>query len=68
MRLFKSHYTIRFNRRQRTYTIREYDNNGKLLAKYRSYPQPREEWSEYWTENDIRSYLHNAPSDYYMVR
>lgn len=60
------HHTITLNRRARTYTIRAYEN-GKLIAKYRSNPQSKEEFSEHWTENDIRNFLRYS-SDYYMVR
>lgn len=59
-------YTIRTNRRKRTYTIRRYDN-GKVTAKYRSNPQSKEEYSEHWTENDIKNFLKYS-NDYYEVR
>lgn len=60
-------YAIKLNRSRRTYTIREYNSNGKLLAKYRSYPQTKDEFSEFWTENDIINFLRNT-EDYYEVR
>lgn len=60
-------YTIKLNRGRRTYTIRKYNDNGKLLAKYRSYPQTKDEFSEFWTENDIINFLRNT-EDYYEVR
>lgn len=57
-------FTIKLNRRKKTYTIREYVN-GRLVAKYRSYPQGSE-FSEHWTESDIRSFLKYS-DDYYVV-
>ena len=59
-------HTITCNYSKRTYTIREYDEDGKLLAKYRSYPQG-EDFSDNWTENDIKSFLRST-EDYYKVR
>lgn len=59
-------YTITFNRSRKTYTIRKYDN-GKLVTKYRTYPQGSE-YSENWTENDIKNYLRYNDSDYYIVK
>jgi hypothetical protein len=59
-------YTIKLNRRRKTYTIRRYDARGKLTAKFRSYPQGRE-FSEDWTENDIRAFLKYS-NEYYEVR
>ena len=56
------HHTITFNRSRKTYTIRAFEN-GKLIAKYRSYPQGKD-YTEYWTESDIRNFLHNS-GDYY---
>lgn len=57
-------YTIVLNRSRKTYTIRRFDNS-KVTAKYRSYPQGKE-FSENWTENDIRSFLRYG--DYYVVK
>lgn len=57
-------HTITFNRSRKTYTIRCYEN-GKLYAKYRSYPQGSK-YSEYWTEGDIRQLLKS--NDYYEVK
>lgn len=57
-------YTIALNRSRKTYTIRRFDN-GKVTAKYRSYPQGNE-FSENWTENDIKSFLKYG--DYYVVK
>ena len=59
-------HKITLNHRARTYTIRAYEN-GKLIAKYRSYPQSKEEFSEYWTESDIRNFLRYS-GDYYEVK
>ena len=58
-------YTITLNRSKKTYTIRRYDN-GKVTAKYRSYPQGRD-FSEHWTENDIKNFLRYS-NDYYPVK
>lgn len=58
-------YTIRLNRSRKTYTIRRYDNN-KLTAKYRSYPQGRD-FSEDWTESDIKNFLRYS-NEYYMIK
>lgn len=60
-------YTIKLNRSRRTYTIRKYSDSGKIIAKYRSFPQTKEEFSEFWTENDIINFLRNT-EDYYEVR
>ena len=62
----KREYKIAFNRSKKTYTIRQYDN-GKLVAKYRTYPQG-EEYSENWTQNDIANYLRYANGDYFIVK
>lgn len=59
-------YTIKCNRAKRTYTIREY-LNGKIWAKYRSYPQGAD-YSENWTQNDIRQFLNTADCEYYLVK
>lgn len=58
-------YTLTTNRSKKTYTIRRYDN-GKLTSKYRSYPQGKE-YSEHWTENDIKNFLKYS-GDYYVVK
>lgn len=60
-------YKITLNRQKRTYTIRRYDKYGKLIAKYRSYPQSPEEFSERWTEGDIKAFLRYS-GDYYIVK
>lgn len=59
-------HTITLNHRARTYTIRAYEN-GKLIAKYRSNPQSKEDFSEHWTEHDIRNFLRYS-NDYYVVK
>lgn len=61
----KRTYKIALNRAKKTYTIRVYDD-GKLIAKYRSYPQGKE-FSEDWTENDIYNFLRYS-GDYYEVK
>lgn len=58
-------YTLRTNRSKRTYTIRRYEG-CKVVAKYRSNPQGAE-YSENWTENDIKNFLKYS-NDYYIVR
>lgn len=65
MKTTSYHYTLTCNRSRKTYTIREY-YNGKLNAKYRTYPQGRD-YSEIWTENDIKNYL-RYNNDYYLVK
>lgn len=59
-------YTIKLNHRRKTYTIRAYDSKGKIFAKYRSFPQGSE-FSEDWTQNDIRAFLKYS-GDYYVVQ
>ena len=58
--------TIKLNHSKRTYTIRRFDKNGKLIAKYRSNPQGRE-ISENWTERYIEAFLRYS-GDYYLVK
>lgn len=58
-------HKITFNRKNKTYTIRKYDTNGKLISKYRSYPQGKD-YSEEWTEMDIRNFLKS--NDYYLIK
>lgn len=60
-------YKITLNRQKRVYTIRRYDKYGKLIAKYRSYPQSPEEFNERWTEGDIKAFLRYS-GDYYIVK
>ena len=59
-------YKITLNRQKRVYSIRRY-SKGKLIAKYRSYPQSREEFSEHWTEGDIKAFLRYS-GDYYVMK
>lgn len=59
-------YTVRTNKRRKTYTIRAYDERGKLFAKYRSAPQGAA-FIEDWTQNDIRAFLKYS-GDYYEVK
>lgn len=61
----KRNHTITFNRSKKTYTIRAYEN-GKLISKYRSNPQGKE-YSENWTEHDIRNFLRYS-NDYYVIK
>lgn len=65
MKITEIKYTLKTNRRKRTYTIRRYEGN-KVVAKYRSNPQGAE-YSENWTENDIKNFLKYS-NDYYVVR
>ena len=61
-------YTIKLNHRRKTYTIRAYDDRGKVFAKYRSTPQGAEfREVEYWTQNDIYAFLKYS-GEYYEVR
>ena len=61
-----NNYTIKLNRRRKTYTIRAYDDRGKLFAKYRSHPQGAA-FTEDWTQNDIYAFLKYS-GEYYEVR
>lgn len=61
----KRSYKLKVNRRKKTYTIRTYDENGKLIAKYRSYPQGNT-FSEDWAEGDIYHFLRT--DEYYLVK
>lgn len=58
-------YKISLNRSARTYTIRV-QVGGRTIAKYRSFPQSRDEFSENWTQNDIANFLRYS-GDYYVV-
>jgi hypothetical protein len=58
-------YTLTLNRQKKTYTIRVYAN-GKLSAKYRSYPQGKN-FSEFWTQSDIIAFLKYS-NDYYIIK
>lgn len=58
-------YKLTTNKRRKTYTIRVYEG-GKLISKYRTCPQGAD-FSEFWTENDIKNYL-KMNSDYYEVK
>lgn len=60
-------YTIKLNRRRKTYTIRAYDAKGEVFAKYRSVPQGAE-FREDWTQNDIRNFLKNSYGCYEVRR
>lgn len=61
------YYTIKFNRSKKTYTFREYYDNGKFFSKYRSYPQGKD-YSEDWSQDDIINYLYYSDYDYYLVK
>lgn len=61
----KRTYNISLNRAKKTYTIRVYEG-GKLIAKYRSYPQG-ENFCEHWTGHDIYNFLRYS-GDYYEVK
>jgi len=65
MKTNNTYYTITLNRSRKTYTIRRFDN-GKVTAKYRSYPQGHN-FSEHWTEHDIKNFLRYS-GDYYEVK
>lgn len=51
---------------RRTYTIRRYDN-GRLTAKYRTFPLSREEFNDDMTEDDIKAFLQYSGA-YYLVK
>lgn len=55
------------NYSKRTFTIRNYEN-GKLSAKYRTYPMSQQEFDseEMNTENDWKQFLKTG--DYYLVK
>lgn len=57
-------HKITLNHSRKTYTIRVFVA-GKLITKYRSYPQGKT-FIEDWTEQDIRNFLHNG--DYYRIK
>jgi hypothetical protein len=65
MKTNATRYTIKLNRRAKTYTIRRYDN-GKPTAKYRSNPQGLA-FTEDWTESDIKNFLRTS-QDYYVIK
>jgi hypothetical protein len=50
--------TAKANQRERTFTLRCY-NNGKMYAKYRTTPMTQEEFdsAEFWTESDWKQFL-----------
>ena len=54
------------NKSARTYTIRKFDENGKIYAKYRTYRMPKREFAQayYWTNND---WYHFLKTDEYSV-
>jgi len=58
-------YKLTTNRSRKTYTIRVFEN-GKLISKYRTNSQGSE-YSENWTENDIKNFLRYS-NDYYVVK
>lgn len=58
-------YKISFNRSKKTYTIKRYINGKLIYPYYRSYPQGAE-YSEHWTQNDIRAFLRHS-NDYYLI-
>lgn len=58
-------YKISFNRSKKTYTIKRYINGKLIYPYYRSNPQGTE-YTEEWTQNDIKSFLKNS-NDYYLI-
>lgn len=58
-------YTIALNRSKKTYTIRVYVN-GRLLHKYRSFPQGVNFIDGVWTEMDIFNFLKDS-CDYVRI-
>ena len=59
-------YSITLNHKNKTYTICRREK-GKLISKYRTYPQGRD-FSTTWTENDIKNYLRYNDGDYYRIK
>ena len=58
-------YKITFNRSKKTYTIKRYINGKLIYPYYRTNPQGKE-YTEDWTENDIKAFLKNS-NDYYLI-
>lgn len=60
--------SVRSNKKARTFTIRRYDVDGQLVAKYRTIPYSKEEFDnmENNTENDWDFYLRST-DEYYKV-
>lgn len=58
-------HTLKCNHSKKTYTIRCY-YKGRLYCKYRSFPMGAD-FTEYWTERDIRYFLAHS-NMYYEVR
>lgn len=56
------------NYSKRTFTIRKYDENGKVYAKYRTIQMSKEDFESELnnTENDWKYFLRG--SDYYVVK
>lgn len=57
-------YTISFNRRKKTYTIRRY-RGGEVVEKFRSHPQSVNYHEDGWDEDEIKKFLETL--DYYRV-
>lgn len=55
---------LRFNRSRRTVTLRRYDEKGKFVCKYRSYPMFH--YTEELTDDDIAAMLRRG--DFYWVK
>ena len=64
----KSKIRVKANQTTRTFTIRAYDEVGKLSAKYRTNTMSKEEFEieENNTENDWRQFLKS--DNYYKVK
>ena len=58
-------YKISFNRSKKTYTIKRYVNGKLIYPYYRTNPQGAN-YTEDWTENDIKAFLRNS-NDYFLV-
>lgn len=58
-------YKITFNRSKKTYTIKRYVNGKLIYPYYRTNPQGKD-YTEDWTEGDIKAFLKNS-NDYYLI-
>lgn len=57
------------NKSKRTFTIRKYDEQGRLIVKYRTYPQSKDEFQslDNHSQNDWIQWLNNC-DEYSVVR
>ncbi len=57
------------NKSKRTFTIRKYDEQGKLVVKYRTTPQNKDEFQslDNHTQSDWQQWLNNC-DEYFKVK